>query len=364
MVDNLGSCFGLNVEEGIEGIEHMIQSVTSSTTKRTQNIQGTPSNRMVGSLLMQCSAALDQIISNATVDSHALRHLESLLSSINPNSKNRNDLSNLIQFAVNTKVVTEEEVELKLETIRLLIDQYIHFGDEQVLEIFGTDQESLRYISPGMRLSDLGIGFMNGIDTSFDRAKFYTDYLGGIAEGYGVELIYNQTHGKIGDMLEVLLLNYNGFSPNTADQVKEVWTKFHEENKDNPRKKYLQICHSQGGIHIRNALESCCKELRDRIIVVNIASVVVIPQDLCYRSYNYVSRKDPVNISEFVWAALKNPIFCLKNIARILEERKQLIMLEPHPNDTWLGHGFQNPVFTETIKFYIADYLNHAGEFS
>ena len=39
------------------------------------------------------------------------------------------------------------------------------------------------------------------------------------------------------------------------------------------------------------------------------------------------------------------------------KERGQLILLDPHPDDSLLGHGFQEPVFEEALKHHLEKYM-------
>ena len=168
----------------------------------------------------------------------------------------------------------------------------------------------------------------------------------------------------VADLVEVPL-NYLGLSPNTAQLLKDNWTAFHEANKDNPKAKYLQFCHSQGAIHVRNALANAPQEIRDRIIVVAIAPAAVVPRQLCFDSVNYASKKDIVPLGEVVFYSFfdTNELGISSAVETALERRNELILLDPHPEATGIDHDFQSPTFKECIKNRIDDYYDKNGEY-
>jgi hypothetical protein len=99
------------------------------------------------------------------------------------------------------------------------------------------------------------------------------EHLTRLVGGLNVEATYNSSHGAGGDLAEIFACNYWGYSPNTSKLLLETWTDFHTQNVEKPNQKYLQFCHSQGAIHVKNALLRAPQEIRNRIIVVAIESV-------------------------------------------------------------------------------------------
>jgi hypothetical protein len=163
----------------------------------------------------------------------------------------------------------------------------------------------------------------------------------------------------------VFSLNYPGYSPNNAQVLKDTWGKFDEQNKDKPNAKYLQFCHSKGAIDVRNALMECPKELRDRVIVVAIAPGAIVPDDLCFDSFNYASKNDIVHFGELVLPGFFDSSECgmSKTMEVILEYRKQLKLVEPHPDATGIDHDFESPTFTDIIARHILEHLKKNGEY-
>ncbi len=232
-------------------------------------------------------------------------------------------------------------------------------------------QPSRYFETEGIKRKDIMITFANGMANRFEDAKRNLDHLKRLSgSDLCLEGVYNHTNGAIADLLEIALLNYPGYSPNTQDLLGQKWVEFHERNQDNPDAKILHFCHSQGAIHTRNTLNSLPQEIRDRIIVVAIAPAVVISSELCYQSFNYASKKDIVHRGEDVIATLGlyGAIFHDEDTAgpdmlrqQILEtyckNKAQLILLEPHEGATGIDHNLTSPTFIHHITQRLESYL-------
>ena len=222
-------------------------------------------------------------------------------------------------------------------------------------------QQSHVFETDGKRNATCRIGGINGINTSLDYASGHANYLKELTQGQNIDWVYNNSHGVIADLALEIPLNYGGISPNTANLLTENWTAFHQENKNNPQAKYLQFCHSQGAIHVRNALDQAPQEIKDRIIVVAIAPGAVISKKICYQSYNYASKKDPVPHGEMFFAGLNEPEIRKELVKEVVERRKELILLDPHPNASGLDHDFQSPTFKSYIYEHLDEYISKSG---
>src|SRR5262249_35061225 len=127
-------------------------------------------------------------------------------------------------------------------------------------------------------------GFVNGIMNSFDEAKETARYLSALAGGYNVHAVYNASHGPKWDLYECDLgLNFKATEP--GRQIHKMWNSFFEKSSKNA--KFLMICHSQGAIHVRNALLDYSPTLRERILVVAIAPAGYIYQVSCATVTHY-----------------------------------------------------------------------------
>jgi hypothetical protein len=169
--------------------------------------------------------------------------------------------------------------------------------------------------------------------------------------------------------LEIFSLNYSGYSPKTQNLLIEKWSDFHRKNKDRPYAKCLHFCHSQGAIHTKNALMKLPKEIRDRIIVVAIAPAVVVPNKLCYQSYNYASEKDLVHYGEDAvthFQAAFGPEDELNRsclLQSFCENKEELIMLKPHEGAAGIDHGILSLTYRDAIENHITEYQLHDGEY-
>lgn len=133
-------------------------------------------------------------------------------------------------------------------------------------------------------LPDLEIGYINGIDNTFQEAYDTALYISTLAGGCNIHGVYNATHGKMAD-LEESKMSLNYIATNPVRQLHGMWNSFFEKSSESSR--YLMICHSQGAIHVRNALLDYPLELRKRISVVAIAPGGYVPGDLCASVVHY-----------------------------------------------------------------------------
>ncbi len=226
--------------------------------------------------------------------------------------------------------------------------------------------ESICFHTEGTREVGTKITFINGIGNSFEDSFGSAQYIGSLGSNVQIDGVYNKSNGAPFDLAEALLLNYQGYSPVTQDLLMKEWSDFHIENRDNPDAKILHFCHSQGAIHTYNALMRLPKEIRNRIIVVAIAPAKIVPEELCYQSYNYASKNDPVHLGEDLIAQYDASIN-ESNRAEILKahttRKTQLILLDPRSDAIGIDHGIQSPTFIPKIEEHIKDYINHAGEY-
>lgn len=108
---------------------------------------------------------------------------------------------------------------------------------------------------------------------------------------------------------------------------------------------YLQFCHSEGAILVRNALLDYPDHLRKRIIVVAIAPGAYIPKEICARPIHYVSTRDFVPLFDKMGRKI-----CQNTIVR----------LNPHPEAHFHDHDFQSKTYEKAIKREFDRYINEA----
>jgi hypothetical protein len=193
----------------------------------------------------------------------------------------------------------------------------------------------------------------------------HAEYIAKLAKGQSIDWVYNRTHGAALDLAEIFSMNYLGISPKTSDLLLENWEAFHEANGTRPDAKYLQFCHSQGAIHVRNALAKASDEIQDRVIVVAIAPGAIVPDELCCKSYNYASKKDIVHYGEMLSAGALDPneTGTSERMKKVMAAREELIILEPHPDATEIDHDFQSPTFITKMSDHLKEYIRNNGEY-
>lgn len=232
------------------------------------------------------------------------------------------------------------------------------------LEIFEPNPINVKIAGQGSsdESSNCQVGMINGMSTSYFDAASHASYLADFTPNGAVDLTYNRTN-RVFDVPEIMFMNYLGSSPKTSGELQTKWNQFHEANKNEPNLKYLQICHSQGAIHVKNALRHLPKEIQNRVIVVAIAPGAVVPKEFCYMSYNYASNRDFVYMGEIASAcAISQEEFSeCPLIKEVFDHHKELIFLEPHEDATWLDHDAQSPTFKKVLSDIIEDYYEKKG---
>lgn len=219
---------------------------------------------------------------------------------------------------------------------------------------------SSRFSTLGEYPSYHRINGVNGINTNMKDALDHANYIAQLTQSnQPIDWTYNHSHGAIVDLAECLTLNYLGFSPITSDLLQDQWKDFHNSNLTQPDIKLLQLCYSQGAIHVRNALFDSPPEIQKRIIVVAIAPAEIVPKELCADSYNYASKSDFINYGKLFTVGLFDSDECglSKSAQEVLRLRNELILLTPHPEATGIDHDFQSPTFKKYLEYHIRDYL-------
>lgn len=252
-----------------------------------------------------------------------------------------------------------------VETALQYIGRELILQNSDQFDIPFPDQGSGRIDTVGERNSHLRIGGINGIRTSWEAALSHANYLGRLTSGKSIEWTHNRSHTLLVDLAEVVHLNYAGYSPTNANVLLENWIAFHKENQSRPHAKYLQIAHSQGALHVRNALLLAPPEIRNRIIVVAIAPAGVVPKEYCYNSFNYACEGDliPFFESSYFSTLYYKGVATEREYRTVLERQKQLIILPRDPKATGSAHDFQGLSFRDRLSFHITDYLQHNGEY-
>lgn len=189
----------------------------------------------------------------------------------------------------------------------------------------------------------MGIGYINGIDNRYNHSLESTLYLSQLSGGYNIHSVYNATHGKGPDLKECIHgLRYIATEP--VLRLHEMWNAFFSKNDSNAS--FLMICHSQGAIHVRNALLDYPQELCARISVVAIAPAAYIYPESCKDVWHYCASRDFVHLFD-------------REGAR--RSRETIINLESHPNADWHDHSFGSPTFKKDLRENMDKYIRTGG---
>ena len=188
------------------------------------------------------------------------------------------------------------------------------------------------------------IAYTNGINTTQDQFLENTEWLSRSSQGTKIHGTYNATNSLPVDVAECAL-GHIGIHAPPVQLLKNRWN--HQIATFGPDAKFLEIVHSGGADHLKNALLSSPESVRQRIIVLAIAPSVIIPRKLCYSSDNYISRRDFVTHLD---------------VFGEMRYGSEVHILEPHPNANFWDHDFLSPTFEEPLKRHIRNYIDDYGE--
>lgn len=199
----------------------------------------------------------------------------------------------------------------------------------------------LYHIEKPDQSADIGIGFINGICNDFESALASSEYLSNLAGGTNVYSTYNGTEGLVYDLYKCAQgLAYKRTQP--VDLLHTMWDQFFEKSSSGAN--FLMICHSQGAIHVRNALKDYSPELRKRIIVIAIAPGGYIDPSTCLRVYHYKAS----GWKDFVPTIDQSGQEKAKGTVRTLPS---------DPKAPSFDHTFRSPTYRVALASHLQNYL-------
>jgi Protein of unknown function (DUF687) len=163
---------------------------------------------------------------------------------------------------------------------------------------------------------------------------------------YNVHGVWNATHGVVTDLLEARGNIFGGKATEPSALLAEAWIEFYNQHRDDPDARVLQICHSQGAAHVRNALRMVPREVRKRIEVVAIAPGAYIPQELCARVVHYRRNGDPVPLLDTDG----------KEIAR--DQNTVFLVPKADGAPSMMDHSMSSESFRPVLQFEVADFVS------
>lgn len=192
---------------------------------------------------------------------------------------------------------------------------------------------------------DIGLGFINGIWNTFESAQASAEYLSRLSGGYNVHFVYNATHG-LRDASEYFMgLRHIATEP--VRQLHAMWNSFFEQSSASA--KFLMICHSQGAVHVMNALLDYPPELRRRITVVAVAPGAYIYQETCAQVVHYRNaskRRDYVPYIDKGGAA---------------RSRETIVDVMSHPDAGWFDHNFQSLTYKKYVRDELINFITNTN---
>lgn len=167
-----------------------------------------------------------------------------------------------------------------------------------------------------------------------------------MAGEYNIHGVYNATHGTSVDGYECILgLNYIATEP--VRQLHNMWNSFFD--KSSADAKFLMICHSQGAIHVRNALLDYPPALRERILIVAIAPAAYIYQQTCAKVIHYR-------------AAWWRDFVPRLDRAGAKRERGTIVDLDSDSHAAAFDHEFMSPTYQKQLWQHINNYIQTQGK--
>lgn len=191
-----------------------------------------------------------------------------------------------------------------------------------------------------------GIGFVNGICNSFKDAESNAKHIGDFGH-VNVRGVFNATHGIFADLTEAWH-GWWGTSTRPTRKIQRLWDEFFDSRTADA--KFLMFCHSQGAIHVKNALSNYPEERRKRIEVVAIAPGAYIDPARCGKVSHLIAEgyRDFIPRIDYMWGKIKS--------------KGTIQVLESHRRAERMDHTFKSPTYAPAIASHVATFLNEGLE--
>ncbi len=192
------------------------------------------------------------------------------------------------------------------------------------------------------------ISYINGIGTTFERARYDAYRLSdSVAQGKNLECVYNATHEAYGSKVCESILGQGGISTTPVRLLLEQWQDFF--NSVPLGECYLQICYSQGAIHVKNALDALPPELRERICVIALAPAAFIPYCKGCQVIHFFKASDPI------------PTSLATGNKRVVDASwdKAVVQVPTEGEETYNPHDPFSPNYLSAFRGQVQHYLQH-----
>ncbi|MES2198700.1 MAG: RHS repeat-associated core domain-containing protein [Chlamydiota bacterium] len=187
---------------------------------------------------------------------------------------------------------------------------------------------------------NIGIGWINGINNTYAESRESALYLSKLSQGYNIHAVYNATHGASADVKEAKQgLKHIATTP--VRLLHKLWNDFFDNSSEEAT--FLMICHSQGAIHVRNALLDYPPNLKSRITVVAVAPAAYIYRVSCAGATHYRASR------------LRDPIPRIDQQGA-KREGDSIIELTSAPGAPFFDHPINSPTYQQDMLIRIAKY--------
>lgn len=193
---------------------------------------------------------------------------------------------------------------------------------------------SKAYTVEGKKSDRLKIMYINGIFNSFAMSATTSERISQIAGGCEVRGVYNVSYA-IPDLFRAATGLF-GIPSCPVKILQDEWLDFFNSAHNS---KILVNAHSEGVIHVRNALETFDPELRKRILVIAIAPACFINKNLCGDVVHLESDGDFVQVFDTILGGR--------------ETAGPIVRLKAHPDAPWFDHFVDSPTFKDLHNFHI-----------
>jgi hypothetical protein len=188
-----------------------------------------------------------------------------------------------------------------------------------------------------------------------------SDYSG----GFIVKTAYNATGGVARDIGESITGMF-GVQSGPVQNIQDMIQNFHKTRP--PDAKMLWIAHSQGAMHLHNALATLDPDEQKRCIVLGIAPAKIITNKISFRAKSYMSMRDIVPLFDLSGKEGQRGLQLISHTddpfdleaQRAFAETSPFLyftILRPHRDAPLFDHSIASPTFEETIKKTIKLYI-------
>ncbi len=191
---------------------------------------------------------------------------------------------------------------------------------------------------PSREIEGGNINFTCGVKNNQESLAESAEHVSSLNGNANVCSTHNASGGILVDLVECVL----GLLGITTEPVICLHRKWNEQLAKGGT--ILEVCHSQGAIHVRNALMTYPKELRDRILVLAIAPAAYIQDNLCRQVIHY-RHESP----------LHDPVpYIDRRGARLCRHTTR--ELASHPDAGWFDHSFTSKTYEDRIQQHLSIY--------